>query len=37
MVDERTGKVVDKEDSAWLRALQGKYVEIEPEGLDAVV
>ncbi len=37
MVDERTGKVVDKEDKGRGYELsKGKYVEIEPEELDAV-
>jgi DNA end-binding protein Ku len=37
MVDERTGKVVDKEDKGRGYELsKGKYVEVEPEELDAV-
>jgi len=37
MVDERTGKVVDKDDKGRGYELsKGKYVEIEPEELDAV-
>jgi DNA end-binding protein Ku len=37
MVDERTGKVVDKDDKGRGYELsKGKYVEVEPEELDAV-
>ena len=37
MVDEETGRVVDKDDKGrGLRAAKGKYVEIEPEELEAV-
>jgi DNA end-binding protein Ku len=37
MVDERTGKVVDKDDKGrGYELTKGKYVEIEPEELDAV-
>jgi Ku protein len=37
MVDERTGKVVDKDDKGrGYELAKGKYVEIEPEELDAV-
>jgi len=37
MVDERTGKVVDKEDKGRGYELsKGRYVEVEPEELDAV-
>ena len=37
MVDERTGKVLDKDDKGrGYEFTKGKYVEIEPEELDAI-